>query len=176
MIRSILPPGHSDAQVIVEIGEQAINVAITYGDVPRLVRTIPNGLETLVHAAVQNLNIQEDQARQFILKFGLAPDKLEGQVVHVLENTLDGFISELSKSIKFFQTRYPALTIGGVLLAGYASTIPQLDQYIANKIGIQTYLANPWQRVSVPSNDQQFASVAAEFAVAVGLAQRENKT
>ncbi len=174
MIRSVLVSGAKDAQVIVDIGEQSINVAITYGDVPRLVRTIPNGLTTLVSAAVQNLNIQEDQARQFILKFGLAPDKLEGQVVRALEGTLEGFVSELSKSIKFFQTRYTSLTIGNVLLVGYASTIPQLDQYIANKVGIQTFAANPWQKVATPARDQQLASVGAEFAVAVGLAQREN--
>ncbi len=175
LIRSLLPSESRDAQVIVDIDEQTINVAIAYGDVPRLVRTIPNGLATLVHAAVQNLNIQEDQARQFILKFGLAPDKLEGQIAHTLENTLDGFASEILKSIKFFQTRYPALTIGSVLLGGYASTIPQLDSYFANKIGIQTTVANPWQRVSIPSQDQQLAAVSAEFSVAVGLAQRSNK-
>jgi type IV pilus assembly protein PilM len=175
MIRAVALSGAKDAQVIVDIGEQAINVAIVYGDAPRLVRTIPNGLSTLVHAAVQNLGIQEEQARQFILKFGLAPDKLEGQVVHALESTLDGFVSELSKSIKFFQTRYPSLKIGNVLLVGYASTIPQLDQYIANKTGVQVTVANVWQKVSIPTRDQQLAAMSSEFAVAVGLAQRENK-
>jgi type IV pilus assembly protein PilM len=175
MIRSVLVPGTKDAQVIVDLGEQSINVAITYGDVPRLVRTIPNGLSTLVHAAVQNLNIQEDQARQFILKFGLAPDKLEGQVIGALDSTLEGFVSELSKSIKFFQTRYPSLIVGSILLVGYAGTVPQLDQYIANKLGIQAVAANPWQKVAIPTNDPQLASVASEFAVAIGLAERENK-
>ncbi|MDB5177326.1 MAG: pilM [Candidatus Saccharibacteria bacterium] len=172
MIRSVAAPGQKDAQIIVDIGEQSINVAAVYNGTPRLVRTIPNGLETLVHAAVQNLGIQEDQARQFILKFGLAPDKLEGKVSQALENTLDGFASELSKSIKFFQTRYPSLTVGSVVLAGYASTIPQLDQYIANKTGIQTSVSNPWQQVTIPMNDQNLAAVSAEFAVVVGLAER----
>jgi len=174
MIRSVATPGYKDAQVLVDIGEQSINVAIVYGGVPRLVRTIPNGIETLVHAAVQNLNIQEEQARQFILKFGLAADKLEGQVVQALESTLDGLTSELAKSIKFFQTRYPTLNVASVLLAGYASTVPQLDQYLANKVGIQTAIGNPWQNVSMPSQDQNLAAVAAEFSVAVGLAQRGN--
>lgn len=174
MIRSIHTPGAKDAQVIIDIGEQSINVAITYGDVPRLVRTIPNGLSTLIHAVVQGLGVQEDQARQFVLKFGLMPDKLEGQIVHVLDNTLDGFASELSKSVKFFQTRYPSLAVGNVLLSGYASSIPQLDQYFTNKLGIQASVANPWHRVAVPTNDQQLAAIASEFSVAVGLAEREN--
>jgi type IV pilus assembly protein PilM len=174
MIRSVLQPGAKNAQVIVEMGEQSVNVAITYGDVPRLVRTIPNGLGTLVHAAVQNLGIEEDQARQFIVKFGLAQDKLEGKVPQALENTLDGFVSELSKSIKFFQTRYPALAVDNILLVGYAGTIPQMAEYIANKTGMRASIVNPWQFVSVPNNDPNIAATAAEFAVVVGLAQRGN--
>lgn len=175
MIRAVLKPGLKDAQVIVDMGEQSVNVAITYADVPRLVRTIPNGLSTLVHAAVQNLNVDEDQARQFVLKFGLAQDKLEGKVPHALDTTLEGFVSELLKSIKFFQTKYPSIVVSQIVLVGYASTIPQMPEYIAAKTGIQASAANPWQFVSVPSNNQDLAANTAEFAVAVGLAQRGGK-
>jgi type IV pilus assembly protein PilM len=174
MIRSLATPGYKDAQVIVHIDAQTTDVAIVFNNAPHLVRTIPTGLDTFVRSAVQNLSIQEDQARQFILKFGLAPDKLEGQVVTALASTLDGFVSELSKSIKFFQTRYPSVTVGNLLLAGYASTIPQLDQYVANKIGMQVSVGDPWQSVNSTTKDQQLAAVASEFAVAVGLAQRSN--
>ncbi|MCA9335022.1 type IV pilus assembly protein PilM [Candidatus Saccharibacteria bacterium] len=173
-IRSLSSQSAQGAQVVVDVQDQVINVGILYNDAPRLVRSIPSGLSTFVRAAVQNLNVQEDQARQFVLKFGLAPDKLEGQVVRALENTAEGVASELQKSIKFFQTRYPSITVGTVLLAGYASVIPQLDRYLASKIGIQTMVVSPWQKVSVPSGDQNFASIAPEFSVAVGLAQRKN--
>lgn len=175
MVRAIATPGLNDAQVIIHVDEQSINVAVVYGGAPRLVRTIPNGLSTLVHAAVQNLNVKEDQARQFILKFGLAPDKLEGQIVHALEATLDGIVSELSKSVAFFQGRYPSLKISNALLVGYAATIPQLDRYISEKIGIQATAASPWQNVSVAVRDPQMDALSSEFAVAAGLARRENK-
>ena len=172
VIRALAVSGSKDAQVIVDVEEHAINVGIVYGDAPRLVRSIPNGLDTLVRAAVQNLGVQEDQARQFILKFGLTSDKLEGQVVRAIEGSLENIASELLKSIKFFQTRYPNIPVSNVLLAGYASVIPQIDQYLTSKIGIHCLVANPWQRVAVPSNDNNFAAVAPEFSVAVGLAQR----
>jgi Tfp pilus assembly PilM family ATPase len=100
------------------------------------------------------------------------PDKLEGKIVQAIDTTLDGFASELAKSIKFFQSRYTSLQVGNVLLSGYAGTIPGLDQYIANKTGVQTSVANPWQFVAVPQNDQNLTAATAEFAVAVGLAQR----
>jgi type IV pilus assembly protein PilM len=176
MIRALLPSGIQDARLIIDVGELSTNLVVTYGDSPRLVRTIPTGLHSLVKAAVQNLNVQEDQARQFIIKFGLAPDRLEGQVYHAVENVLEGFAAELTKSIKFFQTRYPNTPVGGILLSGYASVIPKFGEYVTAKTGVASTQANPWQKVRVNQSDQQqLASIATEFATAVGLAQRSNK-
>lgn len=176
MIRALLPVGTADARLIIDMGEMATDLAVTYSDAPRLVRNVPTGLQSLVKAAVQNLNIQEDQARQFILKFGLAPDRLEGQVLRALEATLDGFTSELSKSIKFFQTRYPSVSVGGILLAGYGSAIPLFADYVSAKVGVKAELANPWQKVRVSPGDQEkLRSVAMEFSTVLGLAQRVNK-
>ncbi len=175
MIRSLLPANIADARLIVDMGEQATDIAITYGDAPRLVRTIPMGLNALVKAAVQNLNVKDDQARQFILKFGLAPDRLEGQVYRAVESVLENFVSELVKSVKFFQTRYPNTPVGGVLLSGFAVTVPRFGDYISSKANIQASAANPWQKVRVSQADQQqLLPIANEFATVVGLAQRMN--
>lgn len=176
MVRALLPTGVQDARLIIDVGELSTNLVITYDDAPRLVRTIPTGLHSLVKAAVQNLNVQEDQARQFILKFGLAPDRLEGQVYHAVESVLEGFAAELVKSIKFFQTRYPNTPVGGILLSGYASIVPKFGEYVTAKTSVNSSPSNPWQKVRVQQTDQQqLATIATEFAVAVGLAERSNK-
>jgi type IV pilus assembly protein PilM len=175
MVRSLLPAGVGDARLIIDVGEASTDLAVTYADAPRLVRTIPTGLRTLVKSAAQNLNVQEDQARQFILKFGLAPDRLDGQVYRAVESTLDGFAAELTKSIKFFQTRYPNIPVAGLLLSGYAATVPMFGEYVTAKTSVQATVANPWQKVHVAQTDQQqLAAIAAEFAAAVGLAQRRS--
>lgn len=176
MIRSLLPPGVPDARLIIDVGEQSTDIALTFGDAPRLVRTIPTGLRTLIKAAVQNLNVQEDQARQFILKFGLAPDRLEGQVYRAIEGTLENFAVELIKSIKFFQTRYPNTPVGGILLSGFGSVVPGFGEYVSSKTGIPSAIANPWQKVHVSQSDQQqLMPVASEFSAAIGLAQRKTR-
>ena len=175
MVRSLLPAGIQDARLIIDMGETSTDLAITFGDSPRLVRTIPTGVKSLIKAAVQNLNVQEDQARQFILKFGLAPDRLEGQVYRAIESTLENFASELTKSIKFFQTRYPNTPVGGIMLSGFAAVVPQFGDYVAAKTGIKAQLANPWQNVRVSQADQQqLGTVASEFATVIGLAQRRD--
>jgi Tfp pilus assembly PilM family ATPase len=174
--RSLLPVGTVDARLIIDVGELSTDLVITFGDTPRLVRNIPTGIRPLIKTIVQNLNVEEDQARQFILKFGLMPDRLEGQIYRSIEPMMGNFASELVKSIKFFQTRYPNTPVGGILLSGFAAVIPQFGEYLASKTGIPSSIANPWQRVNVSQTDQQqLGSIASEFAAVIGLAQRRNK-
>ena len=175
MVRSLMPQGSPDARLILDIGENSTDLAVVYGDAPRLIRTIPTGIGSLVRAAVQNLNVQDTQARQFILKFGLAPDRLDGQVLKAIDGVLDNFTAEIVKSVKFFQTKYPNLNVGGIHLSGFGAVIPQIDAYVAAKTNIQAQTADPWQRVSMsPEDKQQLSPIAAEFATVVGLAQRSN--
>lgn len=173
MVRALTPVGHKGALFEMDMSENSTDIAVLYDDVPRLIRTIPTGVGSLARAVAQNLNVQEDQARQFILKFGLAPDRLEGQVLRALENTLDMFASELTKSIKFFETRYPNVPMNNISLSGLGSSIPQLDQYLSGKLGKNVTLGNPWQDVSMSSAQrEQLSLVMPEFATAIGLAKR----
>lgn len=166
-------PDPSRALLLLDMGESSTDIAVVCGDTPRLVRTIPTGLSTLVKTLVTNLNVQEEQARQFVVKFGLTPDKLEGQVLKALELVLDNFSTEIEKSIKFFETRYPTVPVSGVLVTGFTSTVPEFDKYLSAKIGRPVQPANPWQGIQVPEvNQQQVAPVMMEFTTALGLAKR----
>lgn len=173
LCRSILPMGSSGGRVMIDFGDMTTDLVVALGDSPRLIRSIPTGFRTLSKAAAQNLNVQDQQATQFVLKFGLLPDKLEGQIVRSLEATMSQFISEIVKSVKFFQTKYTDVPVTEALLSGYATTIPGFDQYISQKIGVTCKKATPWQSVRVSQSDQAaLQDVAAQFAVAVGLAQK----
>lgn len=174
MSRSLTPPGLTDARLIIDFGEDSTDLSMVYG-APRLVRMLPGGLSVLVRTVANSLNVKESQARQFILKFGLAQDKLDGQVFKALDSTLENFASELTKSVRFFQTKYPNVPVGGIVLSGFAGVIPFMAEYIEAKTGIQTIQGNPWQMVKVtPQQQQALSQVAAEFAVAIGLAERSN--
>ena len=175
MSRALTPPGTTDAVLIIDFGEDSTDLSIVYG-APRLVRMLPGGLSVLVRTVANSLNVKESQARQFILKFGLAQDKLDGQVFKALDQTLENFASELTKSIRFFQTKYPNVNVGGIALSGFAGIIPFMPEYIEAKTGFKTIQGNPWQMVRVtPQQQQALSQVAAEFAVAIGLAERTNR-
>jgi type IV pilus assembly protein PilM len=176
LTRAILPSSAtaSEALVIVDVGDFATDLVVAYGDAPRLVRSIPVGFQSLVKAASQNLNVQDNQAVQFLMKFGLAPDRLEGQVVRAIEGTLEQYVSEIVKSVKFFQTRYPSVQVNTMVLTGYGASLPQFAEYSAAKTGLKAGVANPLQRVTISQSDQaKLQPVLSQFSVALGLAERE---
>lgn len=141
--------------------------------VPRLTRSIPTGVEAMLRAATQNLNIDEKQAEQFVFKFGLSKEKLEGQVFQAIGGTVDLLTGELEKSIKFFQTRYTGNKIVRIIVTGGASVIPEFPLYMASKFGINVEIGNAWRNVSYSKDRQnELLSISNQFGVAVGLAER----
>ena len=175
MARSLAIPGAIDATLVVDFGEKSTDIVIIYKNQPRLVRSIPGGFGILIKAVAGGLNVPEDQARQFILKFGLDENQVEGQVFRILNTHLDTFASELAKSVRFFQTKYLGGKVGGIVLSGYAGMVPFFAEYIEAKTNVPTMKGNPWQLVrTTPEQQQALMNVASEFAVAIGLSERSN--
>ena len=173
MLRAILPEGSTGSTLIFDIGDLTTDIVAVKDGAPRLVRSVPIGFQSIIKAAMQNLNIEHNQAEQFIVKFGLAKDRLEGQVPKAIEGTLEQFVSEIKKSANFFQNRYNTTPITSTIVAGYGAVIPLFTDYIKEKTELETSLANPWSKVQLSESDRtKLAPVASQFGVAIGLAQR----
>ena len=176
MVRALAPVGVQDARMIIDLGETSTDLVVMYQGSPRLVRSIPGGLLSFVRTVENSLKVRDDQARQFILKFGLAQDKLEGKVFEALKSTLEGFAMEMTKSVRFFQNRYVGAQVGGIVLSGFSGIIPFMAEYIEMQTGVATTQGNPWQYVKVtPAQQQMLLPVASDFAVAIGLAEMSNE-
>ncbi len=175
MARALNPYGSMDAAMIIDLGEDSTDLVAMYLGKPRLVRSIPGGIAAMARVVAETLSVEQAQARQFILRFGLAQDQLDGQVFKALNATLDAYAMELTKSAQFFQTKYLGVPIKSIILSGFAGVIPFLSEFLEAKTGIRTVQGNPWQLVQVtPEQQKVLVSVASEFAVAIGLAERIN--
>jgi type IV pilus assembly protein PilM len=173
MPRAVVPAGTTTPQLVVDMGNLSTDLVITMGDAPRLSRSIPTGTEAIVRSAQQNLNIDDKQAQQFVYKFGVSKDKLEGQVYQAIVGTVDLLVNEIDKSIKFFQTRYPDVKLERIIVTGGASAIPEFPLYVANKFGLNVEIGNAWRNVSFAADRQnELLAVSNQFSVAVGLAER----
>jgi len=173
LARAIIPAQAATPQMVLDIGNKTTDLVITVNGGPRLTRSIPTGSEAIIHTAAQNLNIDDKQAEQFVFKFGISKDKLEGQVYQAIIGTVDILTTEIDKSIKFFQQRYPDNKLERIIVTGAASTLPEFPLYIANKFAIQTEIGNAWRNVSFPASRQnELLAVSNHFGVAAGLAER----
>ena len=173
LTRALIPIGNNDPMIILDLGDYATDLVVVLGGAPRLIRTIPVGSKSFIKAAVQTLSIDENQAQQFIYKFGLHQDKLEGQIYRALESTIDQLYAEFEKSVKFYQTRYPNNPLKNAILSGAAAVIPGFGDHITHKSGLPVVIGNAWQNVSYPGNmHEDLMKLASSFSVAVGLAER----
>lgn len=173
LTRALLPDGITDGRMIVNMEDSATDIIITLGSAPRLIRSIPVGFGSLVRMAKQNLGIDDQQAKQLLLKFGVDENNLQGQLYRATHNIIDQLNIELTKSVKFFRSKYQGINIGATLVSGYTSILAGFPNIISNKVGLTAQVATPWQHVNVPAADQSaLAPISAQFAVAVGLAER----
>lgn len=173
MTRSILAPDTVEPQMVIDIGSKSTDMVIIMNGAPRLTRAIPTGSDAIIKAAVQNLNIDENQAQEFVFKFGLSQQKLEGQVHNAIIGTVDVLMSDIDKSIKFFQARYKDVKIQKIVMTGGASSLPEFPLYIANKFGINVEIGNAWRNVQFSMDRQnELMALSNHFGVAVGLAER----
>ena len=173
LTRALIAPDMTVPQMVLDIGSKSTDLVVTMNGAPRLTRAIPTGAEAVIRSAAQNLNIDDKQARQFVFKFGLGKDKLEGRIYDAIIGTIDLLTTEIDKSIKFFQTRYTDVTIGRIIVTGGASALPEFPLYLANKFGIEVEIGNAWRNVAfAPERQNELLAVSNHFGVASGLAER----
>jgi type IV pilus assembly protein PilM len=173
LARAIIPSDATTPQMVIDMGEHSTDIVVSHAGMPKLTRSIPTGNDAILKAAIQNLNIDEKQAEQFVNKFGLSKDKLEGQIYNAIIGTVDVLVSEIEKSIKFYNTRYTAAPLERIIVTGGASVLPEFPLYLANKFAINVEIGNAWRNVSFPPDRQnELLAVSNHFGVAAGLAER----
>jgi type IV pilus assembly protein PilM len=175
MTRALVAEGATPGPVtmVLDIGRRATDLVIVMNGAPHLTRSIPTGVEAIIRSASQNLNIDDKQAEQFVYKFGMSKEKLEGQIFQAIGATVDMLMGEIEKSIAFFQTHYPGAKVERIIVTGGASVIPEFPLYLANKFSVNVEIGNAWQGVSFsPDRQNELLTISYQFAVAVGLAER----
>lgn len=173
LARALVAGDSPQAQMVLDMGSRNTDLVVTYAGAPRLTRSIPTGADAIVRTAAQNLNIDDQQARQFVFKFGMGKDKLEGRIYNAIAGTIEVLTGEIDKSIKFFQSRYTESPVSRIVVTGGASALPEFPLFIANKFGVEVEIGNAWRNVSfAPERQNELLAVSNHFGVATGLAER----
>jgi len=172
LIRSLVSEASNNV-VIIDFGASATDITVVSNHTPRLIRSVNIGARALIRVASQNLGLDETQAIQFITKFGLTQDKLEGQVYKSIKPVIDNIVEEINKSIEFIKNSNATVVIEKLIMTGGLTGLPELPVYLANATGLTVEIGNPWVNISYPANLQdKLNTISLSYAAAIGLAMR----
>jgi Tfp pilus assembly protein, ATPase PilM len=99
-------------------------------------------------------------------------DPRKTEVFLAIYPLLEELVSEIRRSIEYFRSRNPDADVQTIVLCGGGSIMPNLDQFIAQAVGIPAIVGNPFKGVQLQVKRHGPEYVAANahlMAVAVGM-------
>jgi len=173
LVRSIMENNNPNAPVtlLVNMSAETTSLCIAKGTSVILTYVIPSGSKAFTRALSADLGIDQMQAEEYKKTYGLKKEVLSGKVGSTFKPILDNILSELKRTVSFYQSKNQDMDpIRRVILVGGTAKMPGLAVYIAEELGIETQIGDPWQKVSGAERLQSLPYDPILFAQAVGLA------
>lgn len=157
--------------MVVSIGASTTDLSIVSTGRISFTRSIATGGLALARGVASELGFEIDQATEYMKTYGLDPTSLEGKVMQSIKPIFDVIVNEIRRVLAYYVTKHPELPVKRVVVTGGTSKLPGLVVYLAEALGLEVQVGNPWEGVSLPSQvAKKLSDEAASYAVAVGLA------
>lgn len=170
LARSLLVPD-SEANLLVDLGARATDMAIIEAGQVVLTRSIPTAGEALTRAVASELNLEASQAEEYKKTYGADPKRLEGKVREAIGPVLEAVVKEMEKAIKFYQSTKKK-QVKRVILAGGTAGLPDVVSLLAQKLSVEIQVGDPFVRLE--KDEEILAKIPAGeahlYAPAIGLA------
>ncbi len=160
--------------LILDFGSQGTDMSVIKGSSLIFAQSLGTGSDALTKAIANDYGIPEQQAEQYKRAYGLLEDQGEGKIANTLKPVMEIIINEINKTVNYFKAHLQESTPQGIFIVGDGAKLLGLEEYMTQRIGIPTKVANPLEQIQVPKSLQndvdQLATVG--FTVAVGLAMK----
>ncbi len=172
--RSVAPPD-STPVLVVDLGARATDMAIVDKGQIVFTRSIGTAGEALTRAVATELKLEPGQAEEYKKAYGVDPKQLEGKVKGAIGPILDVVVKEMEKALEFYRSRHKETPVSRAVLTGGTAGLPEVVSLIAQKLGIEAQLADPFTRLikegeilaKLPEGTSPL------YAIAMGLALKE---
>jgi len=160
--------------MIVSIGASTTDLSIVSTGRISFTRSIGTGGHALARGVAQELGFELDQATEYMKTYGLDPTSLEGKIMQAIKPIFDVIVNEIRRVLAYYSTKHPELPVKRVVVTGGAAKLPGLVVYLAEALGLEVQIGNPWEGISLPSQvSKKLISESTSYAVAVGLALKQ---
>ena len=165
-----------DLAVLVNIGASITNLNILKGGMSIFTRDFNLGGNSVTEALAASLGIDFEEAEKAKLE-GRGEDPPSRELFRAgLVAYADAICSEIERSIDYFHSTFGQENIGRMLLSGGGALTPGIAGELERRLGIETALVNPFQKIKIDKKVQEAGAVemiGPLAAVSVGLALRK---
>lgn len=156
--------------MVVSIGASTTDLSIVSANQISFTRSIATGGAALARGVAQDLGFELDQATEYMKTYGLDASQLEGKVMQAIKPIFDVIVNEIKRALAYYSSKHPSSIVKRVVLAGGTAKLPGLVVYLAEVLGMEVQLGNPWEGIALPSSvSQKLTEEAVSYSVAVGL-------
>lgn len=161
--------------MVISIGAATTDLTIVKNGVVRFTRSIGTGGDALTRAISQNLNLGYDQAEEYKRSYGLDKSQADGEIAKVLIPVFKVILNDVRRALSFYKSRHPHDDVKRVVLVGGSASLPGATGFLAEALGIEIQLGDPWQGIQIPENfnRQELEEKGPAYAVSVGLALKK---
>ena len=173
-IRGVIPQGNFPTSLIMHIGALTTTLSIVQNGTIVFTYIIPLGGLAMNRAVAADFGFTPTQAEEYKKAYGLNDKNFGGKMTKAIEPILVSLMTEVKKAITFYSDKYKnELPISQVLLSGGSATLPGIDLFFAQNIGVETVIANPWRSLNIQGVPHELEVRGPEFTVAIGLAMKD---
>lgn len=159
--------------MIVGLGAGTTKIYIVDRKVLRESHVIPRGSQEISLAITKGLGVSEEQADELKIKYGVAKDSMNQDVVQITSLVVDSLFAEAQRIMLAYQ-RKNTRNIGKVVLTGGGILIPGIVEKAHETLQADIAIADPFRKVDAPAFlGDVLKKVGPEFDVAIGVALRK---
>jgi type IV pilus assembly protein PilM len=170
LIRAVAHAELADQVIaIVDFGASITTVVIADHGVPRLVRTLPIGGQTITGSLASTLQISPGEAEQAKRQVGMVGEA--GPVRDALAGMVRQLIESVRNTFVYYAGNHPGAGIQNAVVTGGGVDLPGLGQYLASATRVPVVLGDPVARLHLGSHLSRASLPSpASLALSIGLA------
>ncbi len=161
------------AGAILDLGATRSSIIIYDAGGVRFSTTINFSGEIVNMTLTQQLKMTYDEAKDLRIKNGISYVKEKPDYLKIINESIDGLVNEVKKTITYYQDHYPRTTpTESIELCGSIAQMPNLLATLDRRLKIKIKLGNSWKKIKTePLSDIQ-KKYELTMVSATGLALR----
>jgi type IV pilus assembly protein PilM len=160
--------------LITNIGGSTTDLTIVDEQQVSFTRSIATGGIALGRAVANDLGFEMEQALEYMKTYGLDSTQLEGKVMQSLKPVFDVIVNEIRRAIAYYVSKHGDKQVKRVIVTGGTAKLPGLVVYLAEALGLEVQIGNPWDGIALPESiSKKLIEEGTSYSVAVGLALKQ---